>query len=525
MVAILAAALLCPALALARTLTWANAADAVTLDPHSLAEGLTLALNQQIYEPLITRDAQGKTQPALAESWTLTSDPLVWEFHLRAGVTFHDGTRFGADDVVFSIQRARQVGSDLRDRLSSIDTVTKVDNLTIRIKTKGPDPLLPATLPRLLIMSREWSDKNGAAKVQDLRLPDETFASRNANGTGPFKLVSREPGKRTVMRRYENYWGLGTQPIEVSELIFRPIKSDAERVASLIGGDVDFIQDVPVGDTEKLEKTPGIVVNVGPENRAIFLGLNVGDSELRFSNVEGKNPLADRRVRQAINIAVNRQAIQRDVMQGHSIPTGIIVPETVNGYTRQLDVIPATNTAKARALMADAGYATGFTISLHCTNGRYVADVEICKTLVTQLAAIGIRVELITQAWSAHAALILSKPPGTDFYLLGWSVPTFDSEPIFSSLFHSRTDDLGQWNATRYANPQIDRLIRSLHSEVDFIKRNQTINQIWRTVQEETIYIPLHLQTLAYAMKSELDIPVDIENQPKLKTVKFKRTQ
>lgn len=524
--AMLAAAVLCPLPALSRTLVWANAGDAATLDPHSLVEGLTLALNQQIYEPLITRDNQGKITPALAETWTLMADPLVWEFRLRAGVTFHDGSRFGADDVIYSIERARQVGSDLRDRLVSIDNVAKVDDLTIRIRTKGPDPLLPATLPRLLIMSKAWVEKNGAAKVQDLRLIDQTYATLNANGTGPYQLASREPGQRTVMRRNEAYWGRNNGlAMEVSEIVFRPIRSDTDRIAALVKGDVDFVQDVPVTDVQRLEKTPGILVNVGPENRAIFLGLNVGDPNLRFSDISDRNPLADRRVRQAINMTVNRQAIQRDVMQGHSIPTGIIAPESVNGYTRQLDVIPPPDPLKARALIADAGYPEGFTISLHCSNDRYVADTAICKALVAQLAPIGIRVELIAQSWTAHQALVLSRPPGTDFYLLGWSVPTFDSEPIFNALVHTRTDDHGAWNATRFSNAEIDKLIKSLHSEVDFTKRNQTINQIWRLVQEEVLYIPLHLQTLAYAMKSEIDIPVDIENQPKLKAVKFKRTQ
>lgn len=524
--ALLAAAVLCPLPALARTLVWANSGDAATLDPHSLVEGLTLTLNQQIYEPLISRDSQGKALPALAETWTLTADPLVWEFRLRANVTFHDGAPFRADDVIFSIDRARQVGSDLRDRLANIDMVTRVDDLTIRIRTKGPDPLLPATLPRVLIMSKTWVENNGAGKVQDLRLTDETFATGNANGTGPFQLVSRAPGQRTVMRRNEAYWGRNSgQPIEVTELVFRPIRSDADRIAALSKGEVDFVQDVPVNAVERLEKTPGIVVNVGPENRAIFLGLNVGDSELRFSDVKERNPLADRRVRQAINMAVNRQAIQKVVMQGHSIPTGIIVPESVNGYTRQLDVIPPADPVKAKALLAEAGYPEGFAISLHCPTDRYVADQAICKAVVTQMAAIGIRVELIAQAWTAHQALVLSRPPGADFYLLGWSVPTFDSEPIFNALLHTRTNDQGSWNATRFSNPEIDKLIRSLHSEIDFIKRNQTIGQIWRLVQEETVYVPIHLQTLAYAMKGEIDIPVDIENLPKMKAVKFRRTQ
>ena len=511
--------------AAARTLTWARAQDATALDPHAVNDAAALALNQQIYEPLLQRDSQGKTQPVLAVSWTPTSDPVVWEFRLRQGVVFHDGSPFTADDVLFSIERARQPASELSPGLAVIDTVSKVDASVVRIKTRAPTTLLPAILTRVLMMSKAWSEKNKVAQVSAPEGRLKAYSARNTNGTGPFELVSREPGVRTVMRRNEVYWGRGAVPLEVTELVYRPIRNDTERVQALLSGEVDFVQDVPVNELPKLKAAPGLVVNVGPESRSVFLGLDVGDAELASSPQRGRNPFGDKRVRQAINIAINRQDIQKTVMLGQSIPTGIIAPPTVNGYTRQLDQIPPFDLAKAKALMADAGWASGFGVRLDCPNDRFVQDAAICRALAGQLAQIGITLEVAPRPGFELQAMIRTNPPGTDFYLTGWSATTFDSESMFTALFHTRNDAGGAFNATRFSNPEFDRLNRELAAQTDFVKRNQTIAQLWRIAQDEVIYIPLHLQTVAYAMKADIDIPSDIENLPKLKLVKFGRSQ
>nr|PZN80813.1 MAG: peptide ABC transporter substrate-binding protein [Pseudomonadota bacterium] len=506
----------------ARTVTWARSGDALTLDPHALNEGVTHALAHQIYEPLIIRDSQGKPLPALAESWELTADPTVWEFKLRSGVKFHDGRPFTADDVIFSFKRALQPASDMKQLLSSVDELIKVDDHTLRIKTKGPNPLLPANLTDLFIMSKGWAEEHGATKVQDVENGEQSFAALNANGTGPFVLVSREPGQKTVLRRNDTYWGRGQVPLEISELIYLPIQSDEKRIEALLSGEVDFVQDVPVQDIKRLQEDDGVRVVVGPENRSIFLGLNVGDAELATSDVKGKNPFADKRVRHAINMAVNRQAIQREVMHGQSIPTGIIVPPGVNGYSKELDVIPPNDIETAKALMAEAGYPDGFSVTLNCPNDRYVNDEAICKAVVEQLAQIGIKAQLVALPKAAHFQLIQNLK--SDFYLLGWGVPTFDSHYILSHLYHTKTDRQGTWNGTRYSNPDVDNMIDSLTSEADLVRRNETMVNIWRILQEETIYIPIHIQTMTYAMKPDLEIAVDISNQPKLKLMKVRKS-
>jgi len=292
-----AAAPIAVSLADAKTLRWARSQDALTLDPHAQNEGATYNLLHSIYEPMILRDRDGSLLPTLAHSRRCAGDPTVWEFKLRPNVKFHGGETMTADDVVFSLGRAQQPTSGVKGLLTAIDSVSKVDNLTIRIKTKGPNPLLPTYLTNIFVMSKAWAEANNSVTVQDFKEKKDNFAVRNANGTGPYTLVSREQDVKTVMKRFEGYWGKGTFPLGVTEISYVTIKSDATRIAALLSGEVDFVQDVPVQDIDRLTKTANIRVNLGPENRSIFLGFNVGTGELASSDVKGKNPSTARRSR------------------------------------------------------------------------------------------------------------------------------------------------------------------------------------------------------------------------------------
>lgn len=509
----------------ARPIVWTRASDVASLDPHAQNDNIAHALYHQIYEPLLIRDALGKVQPALAESWELSQDPTVWQFKLRARVKFHDGVPLTADDVVFSLNRARQPTSEMRVLLASIEAVTRVDDLTVRIKTRGANPLLPWTLTNAFIMSKTWTEKNRGARVPDFRTPEGAFFAVNANGTGPYVLTERQPGQRTLLKRNDEYWGRGIVPLEIEEIEYRPIVGDDERVAAFTSGAADLIQDIPVQAIQKLAATPGVKINEGPENRTIFLGMNVGIAPLATSDVKDRNPFAIKAVRQAVNMTVNRQAIQKDVMLGHAIPTGTIVPPPVNGYVKQLDVIPPLDPAKAKELLIQAGFPDGFSVTLNCPKGRYVNDEAVCKAVSEQLSKIGIRVDVTALERAAHVALITRTPPLVDFYMMGFAVPTLDSDYMLQQLVHGRTARAGLFNGTRFSNPEIDKLIDGINQEADIGRRSQVISQIWRAVQEEVIYIPLHVQTLAYAMKSDLDLLVDIENQPKFKFVKFRKQQ
>jgi peptide/nickel transport system substrate-binding protein len=507
----------------AETLRWARAGDSLTLDPHAQNEGPTHTLAHQIYEPLLIRDVTGAFEPALATDWAPSADdPNVWVFNLREGVTFHDGADFTAEDVVFTFARAQSEESRMKELLNSIVEVRAVDDLTVEFVTDGPNPILPANLTNLFIMDKGWTEANNAVTVTDTDAGEDTFASQNANGTGPYTLVSREQDVRTVLQQNPNYWGAGTFPMEVTEVIYTPIQNPATRVAALLSGEVDFIQDVPVQDLDRVAGTDGLDVRTAPQNRVIFFGMNLGSDDLANDSVEGANPLADVRVRKAMNMAINRDAIQQVVMRGQSQPAGMIAPPFVNGWTAEMDSSVSTDIAGAKALMAEAGYADGFSIQLDCPNDRYINDEAICQAAVGMLAQIGVKVNLDAKPKAQHFPLITGDQ--TDFYMLGWGVPTYDSEYIFNFLAHTREGDRGSWNNTGYSNPEIDAMIVSLASETDLEARDATIAKIWETLQEETLYLPVHHQVLNWGIKTGIGIDVDPEDQPKFKYFSVNRS-
>ena len=505
----------------AETLRWARSGDALTLDPHAQNEGPTHTVRHQMYEPLIIRDTTGAFEPALATAWAPSeSDPNVWVFTLRQGVTFHDGAAFTAEDVVFSFERAKQPNSDMKELIGSIVEVRAVDDYTVEMVTDGPNPILPSNLTNLFIMDKGWTEANGSVAVQDFDGGEITFATTNANGTGPYKLVSREPDVRTVMERNEDYWGRDQFPMEVSQIIYTPIQNAATRVAALLSGEINFLQDMPVQDLARVDAADGLSVKQAPQNRVIFFGMNMGAADIAADNVEGKNPLADVRVRKAMSMAINRDAIKQVVMRGQSIPAGMIAPPFVNGWTAEMDAESSTDIAAAKALMAEAGYGDGFSIRLDCPNDRYINDEAICQAAVGMLAQIGITVNLDAKTKAQHFPLITNGE--TDFYMLGWGVPTYDSEYIFNFLVHGRESDIGSWNATGYANPELNAKIRSLASNTDLEARNADIAAIWRVVQDEALYIPVHHQVLNWAMADGVGIEVDPEDSPKVKYITMK---
>ncbi|MEE2943862.1 MAG: ABC transporter substrate-binding protein [Pseudomonadota bacterium] len=511
-----AALLATTSFAAAETLNWARAGDTLTLDPHAQNEGPTHTIAHQIYEPLLLRDSTGAIEAALATDWGPQADnPNVWEFTLREGVTFHDGAEFDSEDVVFSIERAMTPDSDMKELLSSVKEVRATGKYTVEIETNGPNPIMASNLTNLFMMDKGWAEANDAVKVQDFEGGEETWAARNTNGTGAYKLVSRAADSLTELEMYDGYWGKDMFPLAFDKIRYTPIKNPATRVAALLSGEVDFIQDVPVQDLGRVAAESSLQVITAPQNRVIFLGMNQGDADLTKDNVDGKNPFADVRVRKAMNMAINREAIKKVVMRDQSIPAGVAMPPFVNGWTAELDTIPSGDLAAAKAMMADAGYADGFTVTLDCPNDRYINDEAICQAAVGMMAQIGVTVNLDAKPKAQHFPLINNLE--TDFYMLGWGVPTFDSEYIFNFLVHTKGDKRGSWNGTRYTNPELDAKIVSLASETDLDKRNATIAEIWGQIQEDVLYLPIHHQVLNWGTSAKVDTVVQPEDQPKIK--------
>ncbi|MCC5972949.1 MAG: ABC transporter substrate-binding protein, partial [Rubellimicrobium sp.] len=318
----------------AETIRWARVGDALTMDPHSQNEGPTHTLNHHIYETLMGRALDGSLTPRLATEWFIDpEDETVWVFRLREGVMFHEGQMLTADDVVFSLDRARTLPSGVAALHAAVEEVSAPDDMTVRVKLVGPGPLYVQNLTNTFIMSRAWAEEHGVELAPNYAAGEEAHSVRNTNGTGPYMLVERDPEVRTVLRAFEGHWAEAPQ---VTEIIYTPISEAATRVAALLSGEVDIVQDVPVQDIARLEQTDGIRVVRGPENRSIFFSYDVVSDRLLSANVED-NPFAKPEVREAMALAIDRDAIQQVVMRGESQPSGVPVPPFVNGWTPELD--------------------------------------------------------------------------------------------------------------------------------------------------------------------------------------------
>ncbi|MDF2232808.1 ABC transporter substrate-binding protein [Albimonas sp. CAU 1670] len=484
----------------AQTLRWTSQADALTLDPHAQNEGPTIAMTGMIYEALVTRDPSMTLQPELATVWEPVADG--WRFHLREGVRFHGGESFDAQDVAFSIRRAMAPTSDWREQLGSVASVEVEGPLTVVLRTKGPNPILPNQLTNVFIMDEGWAEAIGAAQPQDYAAKQETAAVRQTNGTGPFALEERRPDELTVLAANPDWWGKGLFPGNLARIEYRPMRNPATRVAALLSGDVDLVLDPPLQDLARIRASAGMTVASVPQIRTIFLGMDEGSAELRSSDVAGRNPFGDRRVRLAMNLAVDREAIRDHVMEGLSYPTGLLTPPGVHGSTPEIDAPYPFDPERARALLAEAGYGDGFSVQLDCPNDRYNNDEEICQALVGMYARVGVRVTLDLQPRARHFPKVQNRE--TDFYMLGWGTPTLDSAFVLDYLVEAG----GAWNATGFDNLRLNELVAKMAVETDLAARDAMIAEAWAIVREQAPYVPLHHQVIAWAMAEGVDAPI-----------------
>jgi peptide/nickel transport system substrate-binding protein len=512
--AVIRAALLAASLALAaapaaaKTLRWSSQGDILTMDPHSQNEGLNNSVSDLIYEPLVTRGKDLRVEPCLATSWQEVS-PTVMRFKLRPNVRFHDGTPFTADDVVFSIERALSPTSNFSPYMQGI---------TGARNTKGPNPVLLPQLTEVRMMSRAWANKHNVQKPQDFKNKEETFAARNANGTGPFVLRSREADVRTVMVLNSNWWG--KMEGNVNEVVYLPIKQGATRLAALLSGEIDFVLDPDVQDIPRLKKDPKIKIVEGNENRTIFFGMDQWRDELQYSNVKGKNPFKDKRVRQAFQLAIDVNAIRSQVMRGLAIPTNVMFAPQVAGYDKSLDVVVKPDRERAKKLLADAGYPQGFEVTLDCPNNRYINDERICQATAAMLAQIGVKVRLNSMPRATYFPKI--QKYDTSFYLLGWGVPTFDSLYSLQSLLRTvgQGGD-GNFNLGKYSNPKVDAAVDALKTETNPGKRKTLTREALAVHQADVGHIPLHHQVIPWAMRSNVSVVHRADNRLTVKWVKI----
>jgi peptide/nickel transport system substrate-binding protein len=480
-------------------LTIGLASEPSSIDPHFHNLGPNNALARVIFDRLIMPDETQQLRPGLAVSWKPIDD-TTWEFKLRKGVKFHDGSPFTADDVVFTFQRAPNVeGSP-----SSFGTymkgkqVTRIDDHTVHIKTERPYPLMPNDLSTFSIVSRKHGE---GAKTPDYNSGKATI------GTGAYKFVEYLPGDRIVLARNENYWG--DKP-EWTKVTLKTISSGPSRVAALLAGDVDLIEQTPTPDIERLKKDPNLTLSQGISNRVIYLHLDHDRDVSPF--VEAKdgseiaNPLKDQRVRMAISQAINRDAIVSRVMEGIAIKAGQLLPEGFFGRSANLKPVKF-DPELAKRNLSEAGVGDGFKLTIHGPNDRYINDAKIAEAVAQMLTKVGIQTDVVTMPRSVYfKRASRGGPDGTpefSFILVGWGSGTGEASSPLKSLIHTydKSRGFGASNRGRYSNEKVDKLIEDALATVDDAKRQDLLAEATEIAINDGAIIPLHYQVNTWAAR------------------------
>ncbi|NYT62602.1 ABC transporter substrate-binding protein [Alcaligenaceae bacterium] len=486
-------------IAQARDLTIALRSEPSSMDPqfHSLTPNTQLS--ETLFDPLVRTDANAKPVPALAESWVVDGD--VWTFKLRPGVKFADGSPFTAEDVLFTYDRVPKVPnspSSYTLYLSSIAKVEAPDPLTIKITTKGPSPVLLPNLSMVPIMSK----KAASGPAPEGKTTIELNRGDGLVGTGPYKFVSWKRGAEIVFARNDLYWG---EKPAWDKVVYRPISNPAARVAALLAGDVDLIEDPPTDDLPKLKKDPNLHVQETPSVRVIYIALNQGkEPPPGMSGTSGKNPLADKRVRQALSLAIDRKAIVERIMGGSAQTAANLLAYPGFGTSEKLSHVPDADPAKAKELLAAAGYPNGFTVSLGSPAGRYTNDQRIAQAVASMWARIGIKADVETMA----PPVFFKKRDGFSFstYLAGWAASSGEMLNPLMALVHTKNPELGlgTTNWSKYSNPELDKLVIEASRTLDDSKRSNMLQQAGAMVMEDYGILPLQFELSVWAMKKDI---------------------
>ncbi|CAN5775816.1 ABC transporter substrate-binding protein [soil metagenome] len=471
-----------------------------SLDPqyHALNPNLQAAFH--VFDTLVMQDENLKPQPGLAVSWKPISD-TVWEFKLRPGVKFHDGSDVTAEDVVFTLQRPPKVPNSpgpytvYTRQMKSFEIV---DPLTIRIHTDGPAPLLPLNLAALPIMSHTAA----AGPAPEGKTSAELNAGNGLVGTGPFKFVEWQRGNRLVYERNDNYWG---EKPAWQKLTLRPLSNNTARVAALLSGDVDLIEDPPTTDLAKLKSDPKITLSQATSNRVIYVALDQhGDPPIGIPDTNGKNPLMDKRVRQALSMAIDRKGIVDKIMEGVALPAGDFLPFPMGGTAKDTP-IDKFDSAAAKKLLAEAGYPNGFAITLGAPNGRYINDLKVAQAIAAMWSRIGVKTEVDAVA----PPVFFKNRDGFKYsaYMAGWGAVTGEIGNALQSLVTTpdKVKGMGTTNSGRYSNPALDAKFEEAMRTVDDGKREALLRDASKIViQDDHGFLPIHFEVSVWAMRKGL---------------------
>ncbi|GAA3907969.1 ABC transporter substrate-binding protein [Halomonas cibimaris] len=487
------------------TLRMAYDADPVSLDIHEQLSGGIMQLSHLLFDPLVRWDQSLNFEPRLASDWEQIDDTTM-RMSLREGVTFHSGNPFTAKDVVWTIERLKQ-SPDYKAIFAPIERAEIVDEHTVEIHTTKPYPLLLNLATYIFPMdSRFYSGSAPDGDPKDEIVKNgNSYASSNVSGTGPFTVTERQQGVRTEFARNADYWD-ESSPGNVDNLVLTPISENATRVAALLSGDVDFIAPVPPNDLERVRQSDDAKLVTMSGTRIIMLHMN----QQRVEAFE------DPRVRKAFAYAVNQKGIADRLMKGFATPAAQMSPEGYVGHVDSLN--PRYDVARAKELMADAGYADGFDITMMAPNNRYVNDAKIAQAVAAMLARINVDVDLKTlpkaQYWGEF------DDRAADMMLIGWHADTEDSANFHEYLTACPDADTGagQYNAGNYCNPELDKLVKEANQEIDLEKRAAMLQQVEQTLYDDAAFVPLHWQDLAWASapSAQIEPVLNVMNFPYL---------
>ena len=495
-----AAALLAAAApAAARDLVVGLKTEPSSMDPQYHALTPNIQLSQSLFDPLVCPTADLALKPCLATEWK--GDGTVWTFKLRPNVKFSDGSPFTAQDVIFSFDRVPKVPnspSSFKLYLQHIVKVEAPDPLTVKITTDVPYPLLPNNLGSLPIMS----SKAAAGPAPEGKTTTQLNGGDGMVGTGPYKFVSWKRGAEIVFERNPHYWG--AKP-DFEKVTYRPIGNPASRVASLLSGDVDLIEDPPTDDLERLKKEPKLSVVSKASVRIIYVALDQnGDKTPGIEGTGGKNPLLDKRVRQAMSLAVDRKALVDRIMGGVATPAAQLLPYPMLGASGKLTNAEKADVNKAKDLLKQAGYPDGFSLVLGTPNGRYINDTKIAQALASMWTRVGIKTTV-----DAAAPPVFFKNRNDyaySAYLAGWATATGEMSNTLNSLLVTPNKDkgVGTTNMSRYSNPAMDKLVETAGTTMDDKQRGAQLAQASEVAMADYAMLPIHFEHSVWAMKKGL---------------------
>lgn len=480
--------------AFAQTLTVGLAAAPSSMDPHFATTGQNQQLSMNLFDRLVHIDAEtGKFTEGLATAWEVADDRLTWTFTLREGVTFNNGSPFTAADVVYTFERIPQVPNSpapFTQRLAAIASAEAVDELTLRIVTSAPSPNLLTDLSTIYIVSQDAGDAASA----------DFDRGTVAFGTGPYQMQSYSPGEQLVIARNDAYWG---KPAPFDTITIRFLDNAASRVASLQAGEVDFIDAVPPNDLARLDQMDGVTLVTAPSARTIYMGLDQGGETTPMVRGTDTNPFLDRRVREALSLAINREAIIDRIQFGSGAPAGQFAPDTIFGHNPDI-AAPAYDLDRARALLEEAGYGDGFGLTVHGPAGRYVNDADVTLAVGQMWSQLGLDIEVETLPFNVYSPAATAREYSA--FLFSFGVTTGESSLGYRNVLGTYDEQRG-WgsnNRFRYSNPTFDAALEAAFAAFDDAERESHLQEAARIAAEDVALIPLYWEGNNWAIRSGL---------------------